>query len=139
MSISSAASSADLPRHGALLRRLWNAVDVRAECDHRLARPPACGPRGGNAGDPLLDGEAVLLQDVGEILRRLDFLEAELAEAENRVIPFLNVLLHRVDLEADVPLVLIQLRVGGRSVRGRRLGRLRRVKGYGDADGGRQC
>src|SRR5262249_8383814 len=70
--------------------------------------------------------ESVLAQDRREVLRRLELLEAELAEAEHRVIPFLDVLLHRVDLEADVLLVLERL--GSGRTRGDRagVGRVRR-------------
>ena len=50
-----------------LLRRLRDAVDVGAERDHRLARSPRRHQRGRNAGDALLHGEAVLLEDVGQV------------------------------------------------------------------------
>jgi hypothetical protein len=99
-------------RHAGLLRRLRDVVDVRPEGDDWLPRSPPRSPRGRDSGDPVLNGEAVLLEDVGEVLRGLEFLEAELAEAEDRVVPFLDVFLHRVDLEADVALVLLQLRAG---------------------------
>ena len=67
-------------------------------------------------------------EDRRQVLRRLEFLEAELAEAEHRVVPLLDVFLQRVDLEADVALVLIQLRVrsGGRGRLARRSRRRRR-------------
>jgi hypothetical protein len=45
------------------------------------------------------------------ILRRLELLEAELGEAEHRIVHLLDVLAHRVDFHADVALVLIQLRI----------------------------
>ena len=48
-----------------------------------LPDPHVADPRGRNAGHPSLDREAVLLEDAGEVLRRLEFLEAELAEAED--------------------------------------------------------
>ena len=70
-------------RDAGLLRRLRNAVDVRAQRDHRLARSPGRHERGRDAGDALLDGEAVLPQDVDQVRLRLDLLEAELAEAED--------------------------------------------------------
>ena len=103
-----------------LLRRLRDAVDVRAERDDRLARSPARHPRGRNAGEVLLDREAVLLQDVGQVLRRLELLEAELAEAEHLIVHALDVFAHAVDLEADVSLVLFELRVRRAPPRGRR-------------------
>ena len=65
----------------------------------------------GMPATPLLHREAVLLEDAGQVLRRLEFLEAELAEAEHHVVHLLDVLAHRVDFEADVALELIELRV----------------------------
>ena len=39
----------------------------------------------GMPADAALDREAVLLEDAGEVLRRLEFLKAELAEAEDLI------------------------------------------------------
>src|SRR5204863_643792 len=64
-----------------LLRRLRDAVDVGAERDDRLARSPPRRPCRRNAGDAALNLEAVLLEDPGEVFRRLELLEAELGEA----------------------------------------------------------
>src|SRR5947209_4367834 len=68
-----------------LLRRLRNAVDVRADRDHRLATAPRRHPRRGDAGDAAFDLESVLFEDAREVFRRLDLLEAELAEAEHLI------------------------------------------------------
>ena len=68
-----------------LLRALGDAVDVRAEGDHRLAAAPFGDPRRGDARDAARDPEAVLLEDAGEVARRLDLLKAQLAEAEHGV------------------------------------------------------
>ena len=76
----------------------------RAQRDHRLARPPGGDPRGGNAGHAALDLEAFLLQNAGEVLRGLEFLEAQLAEAEDAVHHHLRLLLHGVDLAGQVGL-----------------------------------
>ena len=50
-----------------------------------LPDAPLRDQRGGNAGDAALDLEAVLLEDAGEVLRRLDLLHAELAEGEDLI------------------------------------------------------
>src|SRR5262249_2459523 len=49
-------------RHARFLRRLRNAVDVAADRDHGLARTPCRHPRRRDAGDALLDREAILLE-----------------------------------------------------------------------------
>ncbi len=48
----------------------------------------------------------------GEVLRRLELLEAGLGEAEHHVVHLLDVLAHRVDFHADVALELIGARIG---------------------------
>src|SRR5438132_660960 len=101
-------------RDARLLRRLRDAVDVGAERQDWLARPPACHPRGRNAGDPFLHGEAVLLQDPREVFRRFDLLEPELAEAEHLIDHLLRELARAVDLGSEILLVLIELRVRSR-------------------------
>ena len=106
-----------------LLRRLRDAVDVGAERDDRLARAPARHPRGRNAGQILLHGKAVFPENPGDVLRRLELLKPELAEAEDLIVHPRDVFAHAVDLKADVALVLLQLRVGG-SRRRRRDSRL---------------
>ena len=65
---------------------------------HRLARSPGRHERRRNAGDAFLDREAVLLQDVDQVAVGLEFLEAELAEAEDGVHHLLGEVLHRVDV-----------------------------------------
>ena len=62
--------------------------------------------------------EAVLLEDVGQVLRRLEFLEAELAEAEHLIVHALDVFAHAVDFEADIFLDLFELRVDGAAAAG---------------------
>ena len=62
-----------------------------------LPDPQRGHPGGRNARRAALDREAVLLEDAGQIARRLDFLEAELAEAEDRVDHLLRQLGHLVD------------------------------------------
>ena len=59
-----------------LLRCLRDAVDVAAERDDGRARAPARYPGGRHAGNAALDGEAVLLQHVSEVVRGLELLEA---------------------------------------------------------------
>src|SRR6266446_764794 len=60
-----------------LLRRLRDVVEVRADRDDGLARSPRRGPRGRDACVRALQLEAVLLEDAGQILRRLELLEPE--------------------------------------------------------------
>ena len=67
------------------LGRLRDAVDVAAERDHRRAGAPARHPGRGNPRDPLLDLEAVVAEDAGDVAGGLDLLEAEFAEAEDGV------------------------------------------------------
>ena len=65
---------------------------------------PGRHPRGRNPGDAALDLEAFLLQDSGEIFRRLEFLESELAETEDAVHHHLRLLFHAVDLAGQIGL-----------------------------------
>jgi hypothetical protein len=79
-----------------LLRCLRDAVDVGAERYYRLAGPPRRHEGRRDARDAFLYGESVLLQDVDQITVRLDFLEAELGEAEYRIHHLLREILHRL-------------------------------------------
>ena len=54
----------------------------------------------GNARDALLDREAFLLEDAGQVSLRLELLEPELAEAEDRVDHLLREVVHPVDVAA---------------------------------------
>ena len=90
--------------HAGLLRGLRNVVDIGAERDHRLALAPGRHPRRRNAGDAALDPEAFFLEDAGEVLRRLEFLEPEFAEAEDAVHHHLRLFLHGVDLAVEIGL-----------------------------------
>ena len=80
-----------------LLRDFGKAVDVAAERDDRMAGAPARDPGGRHAGDAALDGEAVLLEHVGQIFRGLEFLVGEFAEAEHGVVHHLRELAPRFD------------------------------------------
>src|SRR5262249_6486060 len=68
-------------------------------------------PRGGNARDSPLDTEAVLLEDAGEILRRLDLLHPELAEREHLVDHLLGELGACVYRRGELRLEAIEARV----------------------------
>src|SRR6185503_5893423 len=68
-----------------LLRALRNAVDVGTERDDRPARPPARDPSGREPRDIPLHLETVLLEDSRQVLRCLNLLVAQLAEAEHHV------------------------------------------------------
>jgi len=98
--------------HPGLLRGLRDAVDVRAHRDHGFAGAPGGHPRGGDARHAALDLETVLLEKACQVLRRFDFLEAELTEAEHRVHHLLRELCHLVDTFGGVGLVGCQLGVG---------------------------
>ena len=87
-----------VPADAGLLRGLRDIVDIGAERDDGLSRAPAGHPRGGNSGNAALDLEAFLLQNAGEVLGGLEFLEAEFAEAEDAIHHDLRLLLHGVDL-----------------------------------------
>ena len=81
-----------------LLRRLRNAVDVRAERDHRLAGCPRSRPTRSECRDcPRCTLKPNFSSCAGEVLRGLDFLHAQLAEAEHRVHHLLRELGHLVD------------------------------------------
>ena len=97
-------------RDARLLRRLRNAVDVGAERDHRLARSVGRHPRRRNARLPARHLEAELLELRGQVPRRLDFLHAELAEAEDGVDHLLRELRHLVDALDGFFLLAVELR-----------------------------
>ncbi len=97
--------------HARLLRGLRDAVDVGAQRDHRLARPPCGDPRRGNAAKATLHLEAEFLELAGEIARGLQFLEPQLAEAEDRVDHLLRELGHLVDAFDRLGLLRIEFGV----------------------------
>src|SRR5690606_38407095 len=84
-----------------LLRRLRNAVDIRAERDNGFARAPARheGPR--NTGDALFHLEAVLAEQVHEVPVGLDLLKAQFTEAEDLVDHLLCEVAHAFDFGDD--------------------------------------
>src|SRR5215469_10904141 len=90
--------------HARLLRCLRNIVDIGAEGDHRLALSPACDERGRYSGNTSFDTESFLFQDSGQVFGRLEFLEAQLAEAEDAIHHHLRLLLHAVDLALQIGL-----------------------------------
>src|SRR4029453_4190399 len=109
-------------RDAGLLRRLWNAVDVGPERNHRLTGSPARHEGGRDAGQVLLNREAVLPQDVGQVLRNLKFLEPELGKTDHLVVYARDVFAHAVHFQSDVALVLL-----GGWIRRRRRRLLRRL------------
>ena len=111
-----------------LLRALRDAVDVGAKRDHGLAAAPFGDPRGRDARDAARDLEAVLLEDAGEVARRLDLLKAQLAEAEHRVHHLLRQRGQAVDVGGGL---LLQRREAQLFFR-----RRRRLGGLGDFLGG---
>ena len=120
-------------RHARLLRRLRDVVDVRADRDHRLARSPRREPGGRDTGVAALDFEAVLFEDLGEIFRRLELLEAELAEAEDLVDHLLRHHAHRLDVGGGFALQLLDARRPRRRRRRRDGGRATAPALRGDA------
>jgi hypothetical protein len=51
---------------------------------------PSRHPSSRQAGSTALDREAVFLQQLGQVARGLDFMEAELAKAEQRIVDLLG-------------------------------------------------
>ena len=92
-----------------LVAGLRDAVDVGAERDHRFAGAPSGDECGRNSGDAALDLEAVLLEDAGEVFRRLDFLHPELAVREDLIDHLLDHLRSRVDLLRGFGLERVEL------------------------------
>jgi len=62
-----------------------DTTGVGPERDHRLAAAPGRHPGRGDASDAVLHHEAGAAKDLLQVTRRLDFLEAQLAEAEQAV------------------------------------------------------
>ena len=96
-------------RDARLLRRLRDAVDVGAQRDDRLARSPGRHPRRRNAGDasparvkPFFFRIAVRYFEVSNSWNPSS------AKLKTESFHCCDVLLHAVDLEADVPLVLFE-------------------------------
>ena len=87
------------------LRSLGDAIDVRAERDHRFTRSPSRHPCRGNARNAAFDREAFFLEDFGQILRSLELLKPQLSEAEDHVVHHLASFFHRVDVVDDLLLV----------------------------------
>ena len=96
-------------RHTRLLRRLRNAVNVRAQRNDRLAGAKARRPCRWNAGDTSLNREALALQDGRQVALRLVLLKPDLAEAEDRVHHLLREVVHAIDARGRFPLVLRKL------------------------------
>src|SRR6185503_1017074 len=74
-----------VPAHSGLAARLRDVVHVRAERDHWLGAGgglPHSSPGRRDSGHAAHDREAVFLEDTGQVLGRLELLEAEFAEAE---------------------------------------------------------
>src|SRR2546426_3643319 len=64
------------------LRGLWNSINVTAERDDGLAGSPSRCPGCRDSRDTVLYLKTIFLEDVGEVMGGLEFLEAELAIAE---------------------------------------------------------
>ena len=77
----------------------------------------------GHAGDAAFDLEAVLLENAGQVLRRLELLEAELAEAEDLIDHLLRHHVHRVDVGGGLAFQIFDALRSGRCGRRRRRGR----------------
>ena len=86
--------------------------------------PQRGGPRGGDSGDAPLDLEAVLLEQTGQVLRRLELLHPELTEREDLVDDLLNELGARLDLGRGFGLEAIEAGILGFGPERRRQGEL---------------
>ena len=129
--------------HARLVAGLRNAVHVGAKRDLRLAGAvaPLGRPRRRHARHALLDGEAFLGQQRGDVALRLEFLEAQLLEREEHIHDLLDLLGAGLDHHERLGLELLETGVNGRGRR-RRLGRrgrgLRQQRGGGRRYGGQR-
>src|SRR5262249_5653518 len=94
-----------------LLRRLRDAVDVRADGDDGFPAAPRRLPRSRHAADATLHTEPVPLENAGDVSRRLELLKAELAVAEDLIDELLREHGARLDVGDDFLLELLEPRV----------------------------
>src|ERR1700722_2573247 len=73
-----------------LLRRLWNAIDIAAQRNHRAAAAPFCHPGRWYSRDAFFDRESILLKDTHQVFGGFEFLEPQFAEAEDHIDHFLH-------------------------------------------------
>ena len=114
-------TSGQVARDARNLRRLRNAIEVGAERDDGFAGAPSRNPGRGNSRHTLAHREAVLLEDADDVLRRFEFLKAQLSEAEHLIDELLRELRARVDVAHRLGLERSELRagVGRRALRAR--------------------
>ena len=107
-------------RDARLLVALRDAVDIRAERDHRLAAAPRRHPRAGDTGHAVFHREPVLAQQAAEVFLRLELLKSDLREAEDHVVHLLAEIEHgrRRHVGIDERLELRHARVDRRGRRG---------------------
>jgi hypothetical protein len=67
------------------LRSARDAIFIRDKSDDRFGAAVGSNPCGRDAGNSLFDFETIVFEDRGDVARRLEFLEAEFAVAENLV------------------------------------------------------
>ena len=84
-------------RDSRFLRGLWNSVNVTAERDDRLAGSPSRCPGCRYSGDTFLYLKTILLEDIGEVKRGLELLEAEFTIAEYLIDHLRREILHLLD------------------------------------------
>ena len=72
------------------LRRLGNAVDIRAECNDRFAAAPGRPPGAGNPGYAGFNRKAVFLKNLCQVALCFKFLEAQFGKGEQAVDDFLG-------------------------------------------------
>ena len=106
----------EMAGHSRHLTGSWYVVDIRAERDLWAARTPSGDPRRRDPGYAFLDCEAIVTQQSDEVSRRLEFLKAELAKAEDLIDDVgreLPPALDRLSQLALPPIQLSGLGVGG--------------------------
>ena len=86
------------------MRHAGQAIDIGIERDHRLAGAPAGDPHGGYAGHAILDGEARIGQDAGQVALGFNLLEAQFGKTEDRFDDLLGQLGLGVDIGLDLGL-----------------------------------
>src|SRR3974377_1969429 len=98
-------------RHSWFLRGARDTVEVGDKSNKGVAASVGSDPSRRNPGNAAFGMEAILFQNIRDVARGFEFLEAQLAEAENFVVHLLGKRLQFVDLR---DCFLLQTRKGVR-------------------------
>jgi len=83
--------------HAGFLTGFGNAVDVGANGNERLARPPGRDPGRWNPSYAFLHGEPFFFEQIGQVRKRLFLLKTEFRETEQPVIYLLRLIFAGID------------------------------------------